>query len=82
VVINKCDLNHEQTHAIEGFCRKHQLALLGKLPHDTAFTQAMIKGLTIAEFDPNGIEKTIRSIWHKIIRPPAPVQLLEAVAGG
>ncbi len=82
VVINKCDLNHERTHAIEAFCRKNQLALLGKLPHDTAFTQAMIKGLTITEFDPNGIGKTIRSIWHEIIQPPAPVQLLETVAGG
>ncbi len=82
VVINKCDLNHEQTQAIEAFCQKHQLALLGMLPHDTAFTHAMIKGLTIAEFDPNGIGKTIRSIWHKIIQPPAPVQLLQTVASG
>ena len=81
VVINKCDLNHEQTKAIEAFCHKNQLVLLGKLPHDTAFTQAMIKGLTITEFDPNGIGKTIRSIWHKIYQQPAPVQLLETVAG-
>ncbi len=82
VVINKCDLNHEQTLSIETFCQKHQLALLGRLPHDTAFTHAMIRGLTITEVDPNGIGTAMRGIWHHIIQQAAPVQLLETVGGG
>jgi MinD superfamily P-loop ATPase len=82
VVINKCDLNLEQTHQIKAFCREHQLTLLGKLPHDTSFTQAMIKGLTITEFAPNGIGRAIRSIWHNIIQQAASAPVLETVAGG
>lgn len=82
VVINKSDLNQEQTHQIEVFCQAHQLTLLGKLPHDTAFTRAMIRGLTITEFAPNGIGKAIGSIWHHIIQLAAPAPIRATAAGG
>jgi MinD superfamily P-loop ATPase len=82
VVINKSDLNQEQTRRIEAFCQAHQLTLLGRLPHDTAFTQAMIKGQTITEFAPHGIGQAIGNIWHNIIQLAAPAPIRETVAGG
>jgi MinD superfamily P-loop ATPase len=82
VVINKCDLNREQTRAIEVFCRKHPLYLLGKLPHDTAFTKAMVKGLTITEYDPEGIGSAIGGIWENIMQQAALAPRLETAVGG
>jgi MinD superfamily P-loop ATPase len=82
VVINKSDLNQDQTHRIEAFCQTRQLPLLGKLPHDAVFTQAMIKGLTITEFAPNGIGRAIGSIWDRILQQAAPAQLLKTAASG
>ena len=81
VVINKSDLNQDQTHRIEAFCQTRQLPLLGKLPHDAVFTQAMIKGLTITEFAPNDIGRAIGSIWDHILQQAAPAQILKTAAG-
>ena len=82
VVINKCDLNQGQSHKIETFCQEHRLPLLGKLIHDTAFTEAMIRGLTITEYDPEGIGRAIGKIWKKILRRAVPATPIEAAVGG
>ena len=82
VIINKSDLNPDQTHQIEAFCQEPPLTLLGKLPHDMAFTQAMVKGLTITELAPNGSGRAIRRIWDNIIRQAAITPIHETVAGG
>ena len=81
VVINKYDLNQDQAHEIERFCQAHRLTLLGKLPHDTAFTHAMIRGLTITEYDPDGIGRTIGKIWNNIEQHVAPAPPIETAVG-
>ncbi len=78
VVINKCDLNRDQARQIKAFCQEHGLILLGELPHATAFTAAMIRGLTVTEYEPEGPGRTIRAIWHRIEQMAAPVAAIEA----
>ncbi|MDJ0990550.1 MAG: ATP-binding protein [Desulfobacterales bacterium] len=82
VVINKCDLNREQADGIEAYCREHRLALLGKLPHTRAFTVAMVKGLTIAEHDPDGLGNTVRDIWQRIEQQAVPQPASKAAVDG
>ncbi len=81
VVVNKCDLNRDQTRQIEAFCRQNRLALLGKLPHAAAFTAAMIAGRTITEHDSEGLGRTVRDIWKRIQRQAAAGPAIETAGG-
>jgi len=66
VLINKCDLNPENTESIENFCKQEQVEVAGKLPFDNVFTQAMVEGKTIIEYgDPDLVEK-IENLWQRI----------------
>ncbi|MGB2805119.1 MAG: P-loop NTPase [Candidatus Zixiibacteriota bacterium] len=66
VLINKSDLNPENTKEVEDFCRQEKIELAGKLPFDNAFTQAMVEGKTIIEHSDSNLVKEIKSIWDRI----------------
>jgi MinD superfamily P-loop ATPase len=68
VIINKCDLNIEQAEGIEAYCKTNHLSLIGKLPHDMAFTEAMIQRLTLTEFSSNGTRAAVESAWNNILK--------------
>jgi MinD superfamily P-loop ATPase len=68
VIINKCDLNPDQSNRIDAFCAKKEIAVLGKLPHDPAITEAMVRGLTVTEYLSNGLAAQLRKIWVEIER--------------
>jgi len=67
VIINKCDLNLDQANDIKAYCRTQHLPLIGELPHDQVFTEAMVQGLTVTEFRPEGIGAAVESVWHTIL---------------
>ena len=67
VCVNKFDLNADLTRDIENFARAEGLSWLGKIPFDTAFTEAMVKGVTI--FEHNGGTQAghaVKGIWQKL----------------
>lgn len=66
VLVNKSDLNPENTKEVEGFCRQEKIELAGKLPFDNTFTQAMVEGKTIIEHSDSNLVKEIKSIWDRI----------------
>ena len=66
VVINKCDINADQSQQIKNFCVKKNLFILGELPHDPVFTAAMVRGQTITEYQANGIAAGVRQVWAEI----------------
>ncbi|HHB75509.1 MAG TPA: (4Fe-4S)-binding protein [Desulfobulbus sp.] len=66
VIVNKADLNVDETENIERFCREKEYPLLAKLPHDTLVTEAMVKGLAVTECGESVIGTEIRSAWEKI----------------
>ena len=49
--VNKFDLNIDQTRSIEDLARKKQIDMLGGIPFDPIFIEAMIQGQTILEFN-------------------------------
>ena len=66
VIVNKWDLNRDLAQDIKHFCRQKEIPILGELPHDPAFVEAMVIGRTITEYQPNGVGECIRQIWSTI----------------
>ena len=65
--INKYDLNLDITRALERTAKVRNIACLGRIPFDPAFTQAMIKAQNILEYD-NGskVNQKLRAMWQEI----------------
>lgn len=65
--VNKFDLNPEQGRAIEDFSRESQIIVMGRIPFDPVFTNAMVQGRTIFEYDGlcNG-SRAVREIWRNL----------------
>jgi MinD superfamily P-loop ATPase len=66
VLINKYDLNLENTEKITDFCERENIGIVGKIPFDHAFTKAMVQGKTIMRDHDSDLAKTILSIWERI----------------
>ena len=65
VVVNKYDINKEMTEKIEEFCKEKNVEVVGKIPFNKKFTEAMVKGMNIVEYDED-IADLMRKIWNKI----------------
>jgi MinD superfamily P-loop ATPase len=71
VLINKFDLNFDQTKKIEEVARKNSIKIVGKIPFDETFTYAMIQAKTIFEYSKDSQASIdIRKIWNTIIAMP------------
>lgn len=71
VLINKFDLNLDQTKMIEEVARKNSIKIVGKIPFDETFTHAMIQAKTIFEYSKDSQASIdIRKIWNTIIAMP------------
>lgn len=71
VIINKSDLNAEVVIQIEDFCRRKDIPLLAKISHNEDFVHAMVKGLTITEYNNGGTSRQIQQAWERIYRMAA-----------
>jgi len=67
VIVNKSDLNKENTDKIISLCRKNNVFVLGELPYDHDVTKAQIKGLSVVEYTDTPISHSIRLIWKNIV---------------
>jgi MinD superfamily P-loop ATPase len=67
VLINKADINPVQTATIEAYCHTQGIALVGKLPYDTAVTEAMVQGQPVTIYQPEGATaRTLRDVWARV----------------
>ncbi|WP_028579283.1 ATP-binding protein [Desulfogranum japonicum] len=70
--INKFDLNPEMSDKIADIGQKHNMPVVGRIPFDSSFVQAMVAGQNIFEYQPESqLSKTIQKIWTQIIGSPA-----------
>ena len=67
IIVNKADLNQAKTQEIIDFAKKENIEFLGQIPYDDNFTKAMVKGLSIVEYEDNQISKTLTDIWNKTL---------------
>lgn len=67
VVVNKYDINVENTKKIKELCVKNGSEFLAEIPYDKAVIEALIDGKTIIEKYPeHSISQEIKNIWKKI----------------
>ena len=67
ICINKFDLNLTMNEDIERFAENEKIQMLGRIPFDPAFTEAMIQARTIIEYG-NGsrVNTKIKEIWYRL----------------
>lgn len=66
-VINKYDINEQVVSEIERFLNNEEIPLLGKIPFDQAFVEAMIEGKSIVEYQKKSlITEQINNIWNTL----------------
>jgi MinD superfamily P-loop ATPase len=65
--VNKFDLNPAQGEAIEAFAGRKGITVFGRIPFDPVFTNAMVEGKTIMEYD-GGSEgaRAARALWEQV----------------
>jgi MinD superfamily P-loop ATPase len=66
VMINKYDLNPDMNREVEAYCQNQGIALAGRLPHSSKVVEAMLAGMSISEFDPQGLGKELSNIWSQV----------------
>ena len=66
VVVNKYDLNIDNSKQIMSFCREKNIELAGLIPFSREVSESIVKGITIVEYMQNDVSKEIISIWQKI----------------
>lgn len=67
ICINKYDINPELASQMEDFCKDNDIPVLGKIPYSKEFTNAMIKGKTVIENEPQSdISCKIKAMWKTI----------------
>ncbi len=72
VCVNKFDLNPDQGLAIEQIARENNIHIVGRIPFDPNFTQAMIQGKTILEtHEDSSTSRAIKEIWEAVMKNPA-----------
>ncbi len=67
-IINKADINPEQTNQIKEFFKMKNIPLLAEIPFDKKFTEAMVERKTIMETEHEARKKQLSDIWKKIIQ--------------
>ncbi len=66
VCVNKHDLNPDKTEEIKNYAEERDMPFLGKVPFDSAFTKAMVKGNNIFEYDPHAaVCADVEEIWNR-----------------
>lgn len=66
VIINKHDLNPDETTHIEAFCRDRGYPMLARLPHDVVVTQAMVQGQVVTELPDTDFARELRHTWVRM----------------
>ncbi len=68
VLINKADINAENTQRIRDYCTQQGLALVGELPYDESVTEAMAQAVPLVEYRDGPVGQGIRKAWEKLRR--------------
>jgi len=67
VVLNKADLDESNAARVHAICDESDIPVLGSIPFDPAFTQAMLHAQPITLYTPNSPSSiAIQKIWHNL----------------
>jgi MinD superfamily P-loop ATPase len=74
VIINKCDLNQDETYRIEVFCLDRDYPVVAHLPHNPVVTEAMVQGRVVTEMLPTKFSQELERSWARIKAMAVPGQ--------
>ncbi len=63
VIINKSDLNKEQSDKIEVICEEHGSRVIAHIPFDRDVNDALMVGKTVIDYGKGSAESAIRNAW-------------------
>jgi MinD superfamily P-loop ATPase len=66
VIINKADINIEQTNEIKDFCREHKIEVIGEVPFDEAVGQALKEGKHLLDVSPCPARTAVENISKQL----------------
>lgn len=66
-IINKADINLEKKEEIKSYLIKENIPIIAELPYNVAFTEAMVQGKTIVEWNETTIKEIIKESWNTLI---------------
>lgn len=66
VLINRADLNPSRAEAIEALCLDREVAVLGRLPYDTAADESLVEGVPVTEHEGNSLAGPLEQIWRRL----------------
>ncbi len=66
VLINKADINAENTQRIGSYCTENRLELIGMLPYDESVTEAMAHQVPLVEYQDGPVAEGIRQAWSRL----------------
>ncbi|PIP12238.1 MAG: (4Fe-4S)-binding protein [bacterium (Candidatus Stahlbacteria) CG08_land_8_20_14_0_20_40_26] len=67
-IINKYDINLENSKSIENWCNKNKIPVLGKIPFDNSVSESVVKGVPIVEYTESEVTWVIKGIWQEILK--------------
>lgn len=62
-VINKYDINQENSGNIERWCQMEGLRVLGKIPYDRRVSEALVKGIPLVEYSDFPAAREVKNVW-------------------
>ena len=65
-IVNKYDINLENSQHIETWCKRNGLRLLGRIPFDKRVTEALVRGLPVVEYTRDGAARDIEHLWSNV----------------
>jgi MinD superfamily P-loop ATPase len=66
VVINKHDLNPENTTEIEKMCKDRGIEVIGKIPFSEEVSRSIVRAHPLVEISSNAVSREISSVWRRI----------------
>lgn len=65
-VINKFDINLNNTKNIENWCRINNVPFIGKIPYDQSVTESIVHGVPLVEYAENKVTQEMKNIWQTL----------------
>jgi MinD superfamily P-loop ATPase len=66
VVINKYDINPDNSVEIKKICQKGDIEVVAQLPFSQKVSESIVQGVPLVEFCSNGIVQEVSSLWERI----------------
>ncbi len=65
-VINKCDINIENSKNIEQWCRLEGVPVLGKIPYDRRVSESLVARTPLVEYPDFPVAEEVRNVWRHL----------------